>query len=80
MAIDSAEKRKSVAGVAFFIFLGVTPNVGKDAEWRQQAGWGYSGIAATEVVEITAVPRNVMKPVRSNRTLKPLRTNKTLKP
>ena len=24
---------------------GVTPNGSKDQEWRQQAGWGYSGIA-----------------------------------
>lgn len=47
MAIDTAEKRRSVAGIPFFIFLGVTPNVAKDAEWRQQAGWGYSGIAAS---------------------------------
>jgi len=48
MAIDTAEKRKSVAGVPFYIFLGVTPNASKDAEWRQQAGYGYSGIAAAE--------------------------------
>ncbi len=46
MAIDDAEKRKSVAGIGFFIVgPGVTPNISKDAEWRQQAGWGYSGIA-----------------------------------
>jgi hypothetical protein len=43
--IDSAEKRRSAAGTVF-PGLGVTPNASKDAEWRQQAGWGYSGIAA----------------------------------
>ena len=46
MAIDNAEKRKSVAGIPFHIFLGVTNNASKDQEWRQQAAWGYSGIAA----------------------------------
>ena len=48
MAIDTAEKRRSVAGIAYWLFLGVTPNVAKDAEWRQQSGWGYSGIAASD--------------------------------
>lgn len=46
MAIDTAAKRRSAAGIPFWIGLGVTPNAGKDAAWRQQAGWGYSGIAA----------------------------------
>ena len=51
MAIDSAEKRRSAAGVGFWVFgPGVTPNASKDAEWRQQAGWGYSGIAAAAPV------------------------------
>ena len=47
MAIDSAEKRKASSG-AFAIFNApsVTPNSSKDAEWRQQALWSYSGIAA----------------------------------
>ena len=48
MAIDTVEKRRSVAGIAYWLFLGVTPNVAKDAEWRQQSGWGYSGIAASD--------------------------------
>ncbi len=47
MAIDTAEKRRSAAGVGFWVVgPGVTPNASQDAEWRQQAGWGYSGIAA----------------------------------
>lgn len=45
MAIDTAERRRNVAGVGYWIGLGVTPNASKDVEWRQQVGWGYSGIA-----------------------------------
>lgn len=26
--------------------FGLTPNASKDQEWRQQSGWGYSGILA----------------------------------
>ena len=45
MAIDNAEKRKSVSGIAFLI-PGVTSNASKDQEWRQESGWSYSGILA----------------------------------
>ena len=45
MAIDSAEKRKSISGVNYFN-PGVTPNSGQDQEWRQESGYSYSGIAA----------------------------------
>lgn len=45
MPIDTAEKRRNVSGLAFAPFgPGVTPNASHDVEWRQQAGWGYSGI------------------------------------
>ena len=47
MAIDSAEKRKSISGVVLPLIPGVTPTAGKDAEWRQGVGWSYMGIAAT---------------------------------
>lgn len=51
--IDTAEKRRAVAGIAAFpLGPSVTPNVAKDAEWRQQAAWGYSGIAADEPGEV----------------------------
>lgn len=43
MAIDNAEKRRSVAGIS--VGFGITPNASKDLEWRQQVGWSYSGIA-----------------------------------
>lgn len=46
MAIDTAEKRRSVAGIPGVPFgPNVTPNASKDVEWRQQVAWSYSGIA-----------------------------------
>jgi hypothetical protein len=48
MAIDSAEKRRSIAHIARrWSGAGVTPNASQDAEWRQEAGRGYPGIAAS---------------------------------
>lgn len=50
MAIDTAAKRRSAAGLPFLpLGPGVTPDAGKGQAWRQQAGWGYSGILALEV-------------------------------
>lgn len=47
MPIDTAEKRKSAAGVPYLpLGPGVTPNASADQEWRQQSGWSYSGILA----------------------------------
>jgi hypothetical protein len=47
MAIDTAAKRRSAAGVPFLpLGPGVSPDSDKDAFWRQCAGWGYGGIAA----------------------------------
>lgn len=43
MAIDNAEKRRSVAGMS--VGWGVTPNGSKDSQWRQQVAFLYSGIA-----------------------------------
>jgi len=45
MAIDSAEKRRSAGAVLVIFIPGVTADATKAAEWRQQSGWGYSGIA-----------------------------------
>jgi len=54
MAIDTAEKRRAVAQVGFYWGgPGVTPNASKDVEWRQEAGWGYSGIAPASPVVST---------------------------
>lgn len=45
MAIDTAEDRKTISGIAGPPMIpGVTPNSGKDAEWRQQVAWSYSGV------------------------------------
>lgn len=49
MAIDDAEKRKSASGIQVSLIAGVTPNSSKDQEWRQQSGWGYSGIVTTVI-------------------------------
>ena len=47
MAIDTAEKRRSVAGIAGFpMGPAVTPNASPDQEWRQEVAWSYSGILA----------------------------------
>ena len=49
MAIDSAEKRKAISGIMIpHLIPGVTINSSKDQEWRQEAGWSYSGIEAAE--------------------------------
>lgn len=45
MAIDTAEKRRSAAGVPHLpLGPGVTADASKPAIWRQEACWGYSGI------------------------------------
>lgn len=46
MAIDTAQKRRSISGIPMLI-PGVTPTATPDAAWRQEAGWSYSGILAT---------------------------------
>src|SRR5687767_15295032 len=55
MAIDTAEKRKSISGIPFLI-PGVTPNASKDQEWRQESGWSYSGILAGSGADISTYP------------------------
>jgi hypothetical protein len=48
IAIDSAEKRRSIAHIARrWSGAGVTPNASQDVNWRQEAGRGYPGIAAS---------------------------------
>ena len=42
----TAEERRSSSGIWLPLIPGVTPNVAKDAEWRAQSAWSYSGIAA----------------------------------
>ena len=46
MAIDTAAKRRSIAGVPFFMRgPGVTPTATPDGTWRQTVCYNYSGIA-----------------------------------
>lgn len=53
MAIDSREKRQSVVAISFYpMGPSVTPNASKDQEWRQEAGYSYSGIAAGAPQEV----------------------------
>ena len=57
MAIDTAEKRRSVAGIHLMAAgPGVTPNSDQDQEWRQQVGYGYSGILVAVAVVAVAAP------------------------
>lgn len=58
MAIDTREKRQAVVGISFY-FVGpnVTPNVAKDVEWRQEAGWGYPGILPDGAVVVSTTGR-----------------------
>lgn len=45
MAIDTAAKRRSAAGVPFLpLGPGVTPDATPGIAWRQQVAWSYSGI------------------------------------
>ncbi len=59
MAIDTAEKRKSISGINYIGGPGVTPNSSQDQEWRQEVGYGYSGILAG-VAAIPPVIENVI--------------------
>lgn len=61
MAIDSAEKRRSLIGLVQFMPVGVTPNAAQDIEWRMQAGWGYSGITASGG---GGIPSEAQRPVQ----------------
>ncbi len=45
MAIDTAEKRRSISGIPRGI-PGVTPNAAPGQTWRQESGYSYSGILA----------------------------------
>ena len=48
MAIDTAEKRASLAGTHLYAAgPGVTVNASKDQEWRQEVCYNYSGITVS---------------------------------
>lgn len=63
MAIDTAEKRRNIAGLyTGFHPVAVNPNASKDVEWRQQAGWGYSGILPGGTIVETKKPQVSLRP------------------
>lgn len=73
MAIDTAEKRRSVAGIPFWpLSPGVTPNASTDQEWRYEAAWNYSGFP--EVVE---PPVGALVPKFGENTVKLLQPERT---
>lgn len=58
MAIDTATKRRSAAGVAFLpLGPGVTPDAAKGEPWRRSAGWGYSGVETPNAPVVTLLFR-----------------------
>lgn len=61
MAIDSASKRKSVAGIT--VGWGITPDGTPGAEWRQQVAWTYSGIATASPGDNALPPRDIYEPI-----------------
>ena len=44
MALYTAEKRASAVSLNPGAPSSVTPNAIHDREWRQESGWGYSGV------------------------------------
>jgi len=53
MAIDNAEKRRSASQVISGLYgPGVTPKAAKGREWRQQTGWGYSGLGKLVILQM----------------------------
>ena len=68
LPIDTAEKRRSVAGTPYLPFgPGVTPNALQPLAWRQQSGWGYSGIptgaAIAPVADFSGTPLSGTTPL-----------------
>jgi hypothetical protein len=53
MALDTREKRASAVSLTQTAPPTVTPNSTPDREWRQQSGWGYSGLSIVEVAVAT---------------------------
>ena len=60
MAIDSREKRASIVGINYVSGPSPTPNATKDQEWRQEVGYGYSGILATIFVAVGRQPKGLL--------------------
>jgi hypothetical protein len=55
MAINTAEKRKTIAGIYPFLPPSVTPNSAKGKMWRAESGWGYYFAPFLRIIEICGV-------------------------
>lgn len=64
MAINTAEKRKSISGI-WGLMPGVTPNAAKDGEWRQESGWSYSGIVLSAPAVAVFAPLPTLRVIES---------------
>ena len=58
MPIDSALKRRSVAGVARWPRLGVTPNAAAPVAWRASVARSYAGVTPNPPTPGTGVIRD----------------------
>jgi hypothetical protein len=56
MAIDTAEKRRSVSGMYQFLSPSVTPSSAKGLSWRRESAWAYPFTVILHIVEICGVP------------------------
>jgi hypothetical protein len=55
MAIDTAEKRKAIAGIYPFLPPSVTPSSEKGKAWRAESDWGYYFAPLLRIIEICGV-------------------------
>lgn len=53
--LDTDEKRRSASGIWIPLIPGVTPNDAKDAEWRWQSGWSFSGVTPADELDLIVV-------------------------
>ena len=62
MAIDSAEKRRSILGLMIRVpGIGVTPDSSRDQEWRQEVAGLYSGILVSAPSVVSAYMVSVVQ-------------------
>ena len=66
--IDTAEKRRSVSGVAGVPLIpGVTPNASESQAWRQESAWNYSGITVSPPIVVGQIVAAVWLALPGNR-------------
>lgn len=67
MAIDSAVKRRAVAGVTFPLAVSVTPDNDEGETWRSSVGWTYY----IEATALSIAVKNALGPDLTTRYLGP---------